>query len=297
VSKAPVWLIEVTIIPRFAADAERVVDLLVQMVSDGIHVAHSKDPDGGGLIAKVIDEQNFDLVIDVLTRTHTVELRVGSPRVVYRETLAGGVEVDYTHKKQTGGRGQFARVKLRLEPNEAGAGNDFQSKIIGGVVPSEYIPGVQKGVQGVWESGVLIGFPFLDTRVTLFDGAYHDVDSSAFAFETAAREAMRDDVVRASLKIIEPIMDVEVLSPDNFVGDVVADLNNRRVYIRGQEVRANATMLRANAPLAQLFGFKRNLSSITKGLGSFVMRFSHYAEVPPGIGPDDFRPAVGMRRA
>jgi elongation factor G len=226
VSKAPRWLIECTIKPRFAADAERVVDLLVQMVSDGIHVGYSKDPDGGGLIAKVIDEQNLDLVIDVLTRTQTVELKVGSLRVVYRETLAGVVEVDYTHKKQVGGRGQFARVNLRLEPNEAGAGNEFQSKIVGGVVPSGYIPGVEKGVQSVWESGVLIGFPFLDTRLTLFDGAYHDVDSSAIAFEIAAREAMREDTVRACLKLMEPIMEVEVLSPADFVGNVVADLSD-----------------------------------------------------------------------
>jgi len=297
VSKAPLWLIEFTIKPRFAADAERVVDLLAQIVSEGIHVGYSKDPEGGGLIAMVIDEQHLDMVIDILTRRHRVELKIGAPRVAYRETLARVVEVDYTHKKQVGGAGQFARVKLRLEPNVAAAGNEFQSKIVGDAIPHEYIPGVEKGVQSVWESGALIGFPFLDTRVRLFDGAYHDVDSSAIAFETAAREAMRDDVVRASLKIMEPIMDVEVLSPDNFVGDVVADLNNRRGYIRGQEVRANATMLRANAPLAQLFGFKRNLSWITNGRGSFAMRFSHYAEVPRGIGPDDFRPAAGMRRA
>ena len=186
---------------------------------------------------------------------------------------------------------------MRLEPHEAGAGNEFQSKIVGDVIPHEYIPSVEKGVQSVWESGVLIGFPFLDMRVILFDGAYHNMDSSAIAFETAARAAMREDTVRACLKLMEPIMDVEVLSPTDFVGSVVADLNNRRSHIRGQEVRANATMFRANAPLAQLFGYKRDLSSITNGLGSFAIRFSHYAEVPWGTGPDDFRPAVGMRRA
>ena len=295
--KLQVWLIEFTIKPRFAAEAERVVDLLAQMVSEGIHVGYSKDPQGGGLIAKVIDEQHLDMVIDSLTRTHKVELKIGAPRVAYRETLACVVEVDYTHKKQVGGAGQFARIKLRLEPNEAGAGNEFQSNIVGDVIPHDYVPSVEKGVQSVWESGVLIGFPFLDTRVTLLDGAYHNVDSSAIAFETAAREAMREDTVRACLKLMEPIMDIEALSPGEFVGNVVADLNSRHCRIRSQEERANATMFRANAPLAQLLGYKRNLSSITNGRGSFAMRFSHYAEVPRGIGPDDFWPAVGMRRA
>ena len=184
VSNAPVWLIECTIKPRFAADAERVVALSVQMVSEGIHVEYSNDAEGGGLIAKIIDEQHLDTVVDIL-QMHKVELKVAAPRVAYRETLARVVEVDYTHKKQVGGGGQFARVKLRLEPNEAGAGNEFQSKIVGGIVPSEYIPGV-----------------------------------------------------------------------DN----VVADLNIRRGHIRGHEVRANATMFRANAPLARLFGYKRNLA-------------------------------------
>src|SRR5262249_37174054 len=160
-----------------------------------------------------IDEQHLDMVIDILRRTQQVELKIGAPRAAYRETLARVVEVDYTHKKQVGSAGQFARVKLRLEPNEAGSGNEFHSKIVGDVVPSEYIHSGEKGVQSVWESGVLIGFPFLDMRVILFDGAYHNMDSSAIAFETAARAAMREDTVRACLKLMEPIMDVEVLSP------------------------------------------------------------------------------------
>jgi elongation factor G len=297
VSKPPVWLIEFTIKPRFTADVGRVVDVLARMVSEGIHVGYSKEAEGGGLIAKVIDEQHLDMVVEILTRTHKIELKAGAPRVAYRETLARAVEVDYTHKKQAGGTGQFARVKLRLEPNAAGAGNEFQSEIVGGVVPKEYIPGVAKGVQSVWDSGVQISFPLLDTRVTLFDGAYHVVDSSVIAFETAAREAMRKGAVRAGIKLMEPIMDVEVLSPSNFAGNVVADLNNRRGHIRSQEMRGNATMFRANAPLGRLFGYKRRLSSITNGLGTFTMSFSHYAEVPRGNGPDDFPPAVGMRRA
>jgi elongation factor G len=287
VSKPPTCLIEFTIKPRFAADTERVEDLLVQMMSEGMHVGYSKDAEGGGLIAKVIDAQHLEMVTDILSRAQKVDLKVGAPRVAYRETLARAVEVDYTHKKLVIGTGQFARVKLRLEPNVTGAGNEFRSEIVGGVIPNDYIPSIEKGVQSVWAAGVLMGFPFLDTRVTLLDGAYHVEDSSAVTFETAAREAMREHTVSASVKLMEPIMDVEVQSPGNFVGTVVADLNNRRGHFCSQEMLANATM----------FGYKRDLSSITNGLGSFDMRFSHYAEAPRGTGPDEFRPAVGMRRA
>jgi elongation factor G len=181
------------------------------------------------------------MVIDTLTRAHKVELKVGVPRVAYRETLARVVQVDRAHKRQAGGAGEFARVKLRLEPNVTGAGNEFRSEIVGGVIPNEYIPSIEKGVQSVWEAGVLMGFPFLDTRVTLLDGAYHVEDSSAVAFETAARDAMREHTVSASVKLMEPIMDVEVQSPGNFVGTVVADLN-RRGHICSQEMLASMLM-------------------------------------------------------
>jgi elongation factor G len=180
-------------------------------------------------------------------------------------------------------------------PNEPSAGNEFLSEIVGGVVPKEYIPGVEKGVQSVWDSGVLIGFPMVDTKVTLFDGAYHEVDSSTIAFEIAARTAMREGAAKAGVKLLEPIMDVEVVSPGDFVGGVIGDLNSRRGQIRSQEMRGNATVIRAHVPLARLFGYKSDLSSQTKGSGSYVMRFSHYAEVTRCDGPDDFRPAVGMR--
>jgi elongation factor G len=266
---------------------------MAQMASEGILVGYSKVADG--FIARMFDESHLDMVVDILRRKHKVEVNIGAPQVAYREALASKVEVDHTHKRQTGATGQFAGVKLGLEPNEEGAGNEFRIEVVGGVIPTEYIPGVDKGVQSVWDSGVLLGFPFLDTLVTLLDGAYHEVGSSVVAFETAARVAMREGAIRAGVKIVEPIMDVGVVTPDEFVGNVIGDLNTRRGHIHSQETGDNVVVLRANVPLAQMLGYKRDLSAVTKGLGTFAMRFSHYAEAPEQGGPDDFRPAVGMR--
>jgi elongation factor G len=263
------------------------------MASENVHFSYSKDPETGTLIAKVVDEPHLDMTVDILKRTHRVEVNVGAPQVAYRETLVRSAEVDYTHKKQTGGTGQFARVKLRLEPKQPGAGNAFASEIIGGVVPKKYITGVEKGVQSVWDSGVLIGFPMVDMKVTLFDGAYHEVDSSTVAFEIAGRQAMREGCEKAGVKPLEPIMDVEVVTPGEFVGSIIHDLNSRRGRICSQAACGSATVVRAHVPLATLFGYEKGLSSITNG--SYVMRFSHYAEIPSSDGPDDFRPAVGMR--
>jgi elongation factor G len=295
VSKRPIWLIEFKIEPRFAVDAERLVFALAQMASEDNTFAYSKNHESGELTAKGSDEQCLDVTVDILRRTHKVEVNVGAPQVAYREALARATAIDFTYKKQTGGTGQFARVKLHLEPNEPGAGNEFLSEIVGGVVPKEYIPGVEKGVQRVWDSGVLIGFPMVDTKVTLFDGAYHEVDSSWMAFEIAARTAMREGAAKAGVKLLEPIMDLEVISPGDFVGRVIEDLNSRRGQIRSQEMRGNATVLRAQVPLARLFGYRSRLSLITNGQGTSVTRFSNYAQVPTVNGPDDFGPAVGMR--
>jgi elongation factor G len=195
-------------------------------------------------------------------------------------------EIDYTHKKQTGGTGQFARVKLRLEPQEPGIGNEFDSEVIGGAVPKEYIPGVEKGVQSVWDSGVLIGFPMVDMKVTLFDGAYHEVDSSTIAFEIAARQAMREGCQKAGVKLLEPIMDVEVVSPGDFVGSIIGDLNSRRGRIRTQEMRGNATVIRAHVPLANMFGYVSQLRSQSQGRALYTMQFAHYAEVPRNVADE-----------
>jgi elongation factor G len=232
---------------------------------------------------------------DALKQRFKIEVNLGAPRVAYREAIARASEVDYTHKRQTGSTSQFARVKLKIEPNLAGAGNEFESRIVGGAVPKEYIPGVEKGIQSVWDAGVLIGFPMVDTKVTLNDGAYHEVDSSTIAFEIAARAAMKEGAERAGVKLLEPIMDVEVVTPSEFVGSVIGDINSRRGHIRSQKMRATETVVRADVPFADLFGWRSHLNSITNELASYAMRFSHYAETPEGTGPDDFRPAVGMR--
>ncbi len=294
-SDHPYWLIEMKIEPKTKADAERLLAALALMASEDASFGYSKDPESGEVIAKGLDDLHLDTRIDALKRTHKVEVNVGAPQVAYRETLARSTEVDYTHKKQTGGTGQFARVKLRLEPNVAGAGNEFESEIVGGVVPKEYIPGVEKGVQSVWDSGVLIGFPMVDMKVTLFDGAYHEVDSSTIAFEIAARQAMREGCEKAGVKLLEPIMDVEVVTPNDCISTVIDDIDSRRGQINGQEIRGDATAIQAHMPLALLFGFNSTLLSNSNGRANHTLRFSHYAEVPRHIGPDKFPPAVGMR--
>jgi elongation factor G len=295
VGNGPVWLIDFKIEARFAADADRLVNALTELASQDVRFGYSKNPESGELIAKVVDETHLDLVVDILKSGHKVEVNVGAPQVAYRETLARTAEADYTHKKQTGGTGQFARVKLRLQPQEPGRGNEFASEIIGRVVPKEYVPGVENAVQSVWDSGVLIGFPMVDMKVTLFDGAYHEVDSSTIAFEIAARQAMREGCEKAGVKVLEPIMDVEVVTPGELVGSIIGDLNGRRGRIRSQEMRGNATVIRAYVPLARMLGYESALRSITNGFGRYSMCLSHYAEVPSEGGPDDFGPAAGMR--
>jgi elongation factor G len=281
--------------PKLAADAERLLAACAQLASEDTTFGFSKDPKSGELIAKGLDELHLDTKIDSLKRTHKVDVNVGPPQVAYRETLARSTEIDYTHKKQTGSTGQFARVKLRLEPNERDAGNVFESHVAAEVVPEAYIPGVEKGVQSVWASGVEIYSPIVDTKVTLFDGAYHEVDSSTSAFEIAARTAMHEGCKHAGMKLLEPIMDVEVVTPGDFVGGVIGDINSRRGQIRDQQMRENATVIRAYVPLANLIGYDSGLRSITNDQAIHTNRFSHYAEVPQDIGPDNFPPAVGMR--
>ncbi len=231
-------------------------------------------------------ELHLDIKVDILKRTYGVEANVGAPQVAYRETLARPATVDYTHKKQTGGTGQFARVKLQLEPNPTGKGNEFASTIVGGAVPKEYIPGVEKGVQSVWDNGVLIGFPMVDMKVTLVDGAYHEVDSSTIAFEIAARAAMKEGCEKGGVKLLEPIMDVEVVTPGDFVGNVIGDLNSRRGQIRSQEMRGNATVVRAFVPLANMFGYVSQLRSMSQGRASYTMQFAHYADVPRNVADE-----------
>ena len=279
-------VIEMSVEPKTKADQEKMALALYAMALEDPSFRVGVDQESGQTILKGMGELHLDIKVDILKRTHGVEANVGAPQVAYRETLARATDVDHTHKKQTGGTGQFARVKFRLEPNEAGKGNEFESEVIGGTVPKEYIPGVEKGVQSVWDAGVLIGFPMVDMKVTLYDGAFHDVDSSAIAFEIASRNAMKEGCTKAGVKLLEPIMDVEVVTPGDFVGGVIGDINSRRGQIRSQEMRGNATVVRANVPLANMFGYVSQLRSMSQGRAMYTMQFAHYAEVPRNVADE-----------
>lgn len=292
----PECIIEMKVEPKSKADSGRLLYALAQIASENLTLRYILEPESGEIAIRAVSEVHLESMMHVLEQKFGIPVNVGAPHVAYRETLARAVEADHTHKKQTGETGQFARVKLRLEPSEPGAGNEFESEIAGDVVPLEYIPGVEKGVRAVWASGVLVGFPMVDMKVTLYDGAYHEVDSSAITFEIAARQAMREGCDRAGVKLLEPIMDVEVVTPGDFVGSVIGDINRRRGQMRSQEMRGNATVMRANVPLAHLFDYASGLRAATNGKGTYTMNFSHFEKVPPNTqGPDDFPPAVGMR--
>jgi elongation factor G len=282
----PEPVIEMKVEPKSKGDQEKMGAALAKLATEDPSFRVNTDPESGETIIKGMGELHLEIKVDILRRTHGVEVATGAPQVAYRETLARATDIDYTHKKQSGGSGQFARVKLRLEPREPGSGNEFESEIVGGTVPKEYIPGVEKGVESIWASGVLIGFPLVDTKVTLFDGAFHEVDSSAIAFEIASRQAMREGCQKAGIKLLEPIMDVEVVTPGDFVGGVIGDINSRRGQIRNQEMRGNATVIRAHVPLANMFGYVSQLRSMSQGRASYTMQFAHYAEVPRNVAEE-----------
>ena len=225
-------------------------------------------------------ELHLDIKVDILRRTYKVDANIGAPQVAYREKLTKRVEKDYTHKKQTGGTGQFARVKIVFEPNEAGAGSAFESKIVGGAVPKEFVPGVEKGINSVMGSGVLAGFPVVDVKATLIDGAFHDVDSSVLAFEIASRAAFREALREGASVLLEPIMKVEVTTPEDYTGSVMGDLLGRRGQVQGQDMRGNAVVINAMVPLANMFGYVNQLRSFSQGRANYTMQFDHYEQVP-----------------
>jgi elongation factor G len=283
----PEPVIEISIEPNTKADQEKMGTALHRLMSEDPSFRVKTDEESGQTIISGMGELHLDIIVDRMKREFKVEANVGKPQVAYRETLTRVVDkVTYVHKKQTGGSGQFARLKLRVEPNEIGAGNEFSSEIVGGAVPKEYIPGVEKGLESVWSTGVLIGFPMVDIKVTLTDGAYHEVDSSAIAFEIASRAAIREACEKAGLKLLEPIMDVEVVTPGDFVGTIIGDLNSRRGQVKNQEMRANATVIRAEVPLANMFGYINTLRSSSQGRASYTMQFAHYAEVPRQVADE-----------
>jgi elongation factor G len=246
----------------------------------------SSDIESGQTIIKGMGELHLDIIVDRMKREFKVDANVGAPQVAYRETITRATEIDYTHKKQTGGSGQFARIKLQLEPGEKGEGFVFESKVVGGNVPKEYQPGVQKGLAAAMSTGVIAGYPMIDLKATLVDGAYHDVDSSVMAFEIAARAAFREAVGQAAPKLLEPMMRVEVVTPDDYMGDVIGDLNSRRGQVQGMEPSGNATTIRAMVPLATMFGYVNTLRSITQGRAQYSMFFDHYSQVPQMVAEE-----------
>jgi elongation factor G len=279
-------VIEIAIEPKSKADQEKLGIALSKLAAEDPSFRVSTDPESGQTILKGMGELHLDIKVDILKRTYKVDANIGAPQVAYRETATRKAEVDYTHKKQTGGSGQFARVKLVIEPGEPASGFLFESKIVGGAVPKEYIPGVEKGLKSVLDNGVLAGFPVIDMKVSLIDGAYHEVDSSALAFEIASRAALREGLQKAGPKLLEPIMKVEVVSPEEYLGGIIGDLTSRRGQVQGQEMRGNATVLNALVPLANMFGYVNTLRSMSQGRAQFTMQFAHYAQVPQNVAEE-----------
>jgi elongation factor G len=279
-------VIEIAVEPKSKADQEKMGTALARLAAEDPSFRVMTDQESGQTIMKGMGELHLDVLIDRMRREFRVEANIGAPQVAYRETVSHEAEVDYTHKKQSGGAGQFARVKLVIEPTGPGEGYSFESLIVGGTVPKEYVPGVEKGIKSVMDSGPLAGFPVIDFKVRLIDGAYHDVDSSVLAFEIAARAAMREGLKKAGAKLLEPMMKVEVITPEEYVGDVIGDLNSRRGMVQGTESRGVASAVNAFVPLANMFGYINNLRSMSSGRAQFTMQFDHYDPVPQSVSEE-----------
>ena len=276
----PEPVIDIAVEPNSKADQEKMGTALNRLAKEDPSFRVRSDEESGQTIMSGMGELHLEILVDRMKREFKVEATVGEPQVAYRETITASSEVDYTHKKQTGGSGQFARLKIVLEPVEPGSGFSFASEIVGGAIPKEYIPGVEKGVRSVMSAGPLAGYPMQDVSVRLIDGAYHDVDSSVLAFEIAARSAFRDAVRQAKPKLLEPVMKVEVLTPEEYMGDIIGDLNSRRGQIRGTASRGNYTVVEAMVPLAAMFGYVNTLRSQSQGRAQFTMQFENYSAVP-----------------
>jgi elongation factor G len=282
----PEPVIEVAVEPKTKADHDKMGIALARLAAEDPSFRVSTDQESGQTIIKGMGELHLEIIVDRMKREFKVEANVGAPQVAYRETITRKAEVDYTHKKQTGGSGQYARVKIRVEPGEAGAGVVFESEVVGGSVPKEYIPGVEKGIMSASQNGVIAGFPMIDIMTVLTDGAYHEVDSSALAFEIASRAAFREAAQKAGPQLLEPVMRVEVVTPEEYMGDVIGDLNSRRGQIQGMEPRANAQVIRAKVPLATMFGYVNNLRSMSQGRATYTMHFDCYEPVPQMVSEE-----------
>jgi elongation factor G len=279
-------VIEIAIEPKSKADQEKLGVALAKLAAEDPSFRVSTDQESGQTILKGMGELHLDIKVDILKRTYKVDANIGAPQVAFREKITQRVEHGYTHKKQTGGSGQFAQIKIIAEPTPPGTPFDFENEIVGGAVPKEYIPGVEKGLESVLGSGVLAGFPVVDLKVTLIDGKYHDVDSSALAFEICARQCLKEAMQMAKPVLLEPIMKVEVVTPEDYTGSVIGDLNSRRGQIQGQDMRGNANVINAMVPLMNMFGYVNNLRSMSQGRATFTMQFDHYAELPANVSAE-----------
>ena len=279
-------VIEIAVEPKTKADQEKMGVALNRLAQEDPSFRVTSDVESGQTVIKGMGELHLDIIVDRMKREFKVEANIGAPQVAYRETITKAAEVDYTHKKQTGGSGQFARVKIHFEPLQPGEGTQFESAVVGGNVPREYIPGVEKGIKSVADSGILAGFPVIDFKATLMDGASHDVDSSVMAFEIAGRAAFREAAEKAKAKLLEPVMKVEVVTPDDYMGDGIGDLKSRRGQVSCTEARGNATVITAMVPLANMFGYVNNLRSMSQGRAQYSMVFDHYEQVPQAVSDE-----------
>ena len=276
-------VIEIAVEPKTKGDQEKMGEALARLAKEDPSFRVSSDEESGQTIIKGMGELHLDIIVDRMKREFKVEANVGAPQVAYRETIEKSAEFEYIHKKQSGGAGQFAKVKLFVEPQEPGKGRDVESAIKGGAIPKEFIPGVEKGIETVSDSGILAGFPLIDYKVTIVDGLHHDVDSSVLAFELASRACFKEACTQGGLKLLEPIMRVEVVTPEDYMGDVIGDLNSRRGQISTQEQRGNATVITAMVPLANMFGYINSLRSMSQGRAQYSMFFDHYSKVPQNV--------------
>jgi elongation factor G len=279
-------VIEIAIEPKSKADQEKLGVALAKLVAEDPSFRVTTDQESGQTIIKGMGELHLDIKVDILKRTYKVDANIGAPQVAYREKITRTATVDYTHKKQTGGHGQYARIKIVAEPGAPGSGFVFENEVVGGAVPKEFVPAVEKGLEGQLTSGVIAGFPVVDVKVSLIDGDSHDVDSSSMAFEIAGRAAMREALAKGASTLLEPIMKVEVVTPEDYTGSVIGDLNSRRGQIQGQDMRGNANVINAMVPLANMFSYVNNLRSMSQGRATFTMQFDHYAEVPKAIAEE-----------
>ena len=282
----PEPVIEIAVEPKTKGDQEKMSAGLARLAAEDPSFRVETDLESGQTIMKGMGELHLDILVDRLRREFKVEANIGAPQVAYRETITREAEIDYTHKKQSGGTGQFGRVKMILTPTEPGEGYSFESRIVGGAIPKEYIPGVEKGIKSVMDSGPLAGFPVIDFKVALIDGAFHDVDSSVLAFEIAARMGMREGMKKAGAKLLEPIMKVEVITPEEYTGGIIGDLTSRRGQVQGQDTRGNAIAIDAFVPLANMFGYINTLRSMSSGRAQFTMQFDHYEAVPQNVSDE-----------